>query len=417
VSCAWHASASSTDRFDDATTFHPLIACVQTGSRDVVTHVVRMGTILFAFSSQLNPGATTVLGDEIGAHLTKHGDGVKDVAFAVADCRAMFEAAVKRGATSVVEPTESSDEFGSVVTATIRTYGDTLHSFVQRGSYSGPFLPGYRAVTGPADPLLAITPAIGLERIDHIVGNMPDKGMLPTVEWYERVMQFHRFWSVDDSQIHTEYSSLRSVVMADYDEVVKMPINEPAKGLRKSQIQEYVDYYAGSGVQHIALATHDILHAITHLRARGVEFLRVPDTYYEALRARLAAGGVAVKEDLAEVQRLNILVDFDDRGYLLQLFTKPLQDRPTVFLEVIQREGVRGTAPEGERCAVAGGASAGCSDGAMPDPCAAAAVFTLSCLFAPLHYPCLCCSATASALATSSPCLSPSSASRHCGAT
>jgi len=315
---------------------------LETGSRDVVTHVVRMGSILFAFSSQLNPGATTVLGDEIGAHLTKHGDGVKDVAFAVADCRAMYEAAVKRGATSVLEPTESSDEFGSVVTATIRTYGDTLHSFVQRGSYSGPFLPGYRAVTGPADPLLSITPAIGLERIDHIVGNMPDKGMLPTVEWYERVMQFHRFWSVDDSQIHTEYSSLRSVVMADYDEVVKMPINEPAKGLRKSQIQEYVDYYAGSGVQHIALATHDILHAITHLRARGVEFLRVPDTYYEALRARLAAGGVAVKEDLAEVQRLNILVDFDDRGYLLQLFTKPLQDRPTVFLEVIQREGCNG---------------------------------------------------------------------------
>jgi len=345
---------------------------MQTGSRDVVTHVVRMGSILFAFSSQLNPGATTVLGDEIGAHLTKHGDGVKDVAFAVADCRAMYEAAVKRGATSVLEPTESSDEFGSVVTATIRTYGDTLHSFVQRGSYSGPFLPGYRAVTGPADPLLSITPAIGLERIDHIVGNMPDKGMLPTVEWYERVMQFHRFWSVDDSQIHTEYSSLRSVVMADYDEVVKMPINEPAKGLRKSQIQEYVDYYAGSGVQHIALATHDILHAITHLRARGVEFLRVPDTYYEALRARLAAGGVAVKEDLAEVQRLNILVDFDDRGYLLQLFTKPLQDRPTVFLEVIQREGVRGRAAACEnRRSI---------EVRLPSSRSA-------CLFAPLHTP------------------------------
>jgi len=223
----------------------------------------------------------------------------------------------------------------------VRTYGDTLHTFVERKAYSGPFLPGFRPVTA-VDPLASITPPIGLEVVDHVVGNMPDKGMMPTVEWYEKVLQFHRFWSVDDSQIHTAYSSLRSTVMADYDEVVKMPINEPAKGLKKSQIQEFVDYYGGSGVQHIALSTRNILHAITQLRARGVSFLRVPDSYYEALRVRLAAAPFKVKEDLEELRKLNILVDFDDRGYLLQLFTAPVQDRPTVFLEIIQREGCSG---------------------------------------------------------------------------
>jgi 4-hydroxyphenylpyruvate dioxygenase len=314
---------------------------LETGSRDVVTHVVQMNDIRFAFSSQLNPGGLFVTGGEVGAHLTKHGDGVKDVAFAVADCRKIFDSAVSRGAEVVVEPHEEKDEHGVVILATIKTYGDTVHTFVQRGSYAGAFLPGYRAVT-KEDPLSKITPPIGLLRVDHIVGNMPDKGMEPTVEWYEKVLQFHRFWSVDDKQIHTEFSSLRSVVVADYDEVVKMPINEPAAGLRKSQIQEYVDYYGGSGVQHIALLTNDIINAITQLRARGVDFLRVPDTYYTALRARIAASGgsIKVKEDLETLQRLNILVDFDEKGYLLQLFTANLQDRPTVFLEVLQREGV-----------------------------------------------------------------------------
>lgn len=171
---------------------------------------------------------------------------------------------------------------------------------------------------------------------------MPDTVMEPTVQWYTNVLQFHRFWSVDDTQMHTEYSALRSVVVADYDEVVKMPINEPAEGKRKSQIQEYVDYYGGEGVQHIALRTDNIIDAITHLRARGVEFLRVPETYYTSLRERLAKSSISVKEDLDVVQSLNILVDFDDAGYLLQLFTKPLMDRPTVFLEVIQREGNSG---------------------------------------------------------------------------
>lgn len=314
---------------------------LETGSRDIVTHVVRQGSIRFAFSSALNPGAAPSLGDDIGRHLQKHGDGVKDVAFAVENCRAIFASAVARGAEVVQAPTELTDEHGTVVFATIKTYGDTLHSFVQRGSYAGPFLPGFRAVA-EADPLAKVTPPVGLDFIDHVVGNMPDHGMMSVVEWYERVLQFHRFWTVDDKQIHTQYSSLRSTVMADFDRVVKMPINEPAEGLRKSQIAEYVDYYGGAGVQHIALNTRDIISAITNLRARGVDFLRVPDSYYDSLRARLASSSIKVAEDISTLQKLNILVDFDDKGYLLQLFTAPLQDRPTVFLEVIQREGCDG---------------------------------------------------------------------------
>jgi 4-hydroxyphenylpyruvate dioxygenase len=315
---------------------------LETGSRDVVSHVVRQGSVVFVFSSALTPAGATLLGGDMGAHLTAHGDAVKDVAFAVADARALYDAAMKRGATSVSAPAETSDEHGSVVLATVKTYGETVHTFVQRSpGYAGAFLPGYRAVT-TVDPLSAITPPIGLDFIDHVVGNMPDAGMEPSVQWYETILQFHRFWSVDDKQIHTEFSALRSIVVADYDEVVKMPINEPAVGKRKSQIQEYVDYYGGSGVQHIALNTRDIIGAITHLRARGVQFLRVPDTYYTALRERLAAAPITVKEDLDVLQKLNILVDFDDQGYLLQLFTANMQDRPTLFLEVIQREGCSG---------------------------------------------------------------------------
>jgi len=178
--------------------------------------------------------------------------------------------------------------------------------------------------------------------VDHIVGNVPEGDMEPTVQWYEKMLSFHRFWSVDDTQMHTEFSALKSIVVADHTERVKMPINEPAKGKRKSQIQEYCDYYAGAGVQHIALNTRDIISAITHLRARGVGFLRVPDAYYDSLEARLASAGCKVKEDLATIRKLNILLDMDDKGYLLQLFTQCVQDRPTVFLEVIQREGCSG---------------------------------------------------------------------------
>ena len=315
---------------------------LETNSRDIVSHVVRQGTITFVFSSPLNPGVTTISGDDMGAHLIKHGDGVKDVAFTVADCKAIYNSAMKRGGKSILEPTEYTDENGTVIISTVATYGDTLHSFIERKNYKGVFLPGYKALPPSNDPLITITPPINLDFIDHIVGNMPNAGMEPSVQWYEKVLQFHRFWSADDKQIHTEYSALRSVVVADFDEVIKMPINEPAPGKRKSQIQEYVEYYSGSGVQHIALNTKNIIHAITHLRARGLDFLRVPDTYYTALKARLSAAPIQVKEDLEIIQKLNILVDFDDQGYLLQLFTAPLQDRPTLFLEIIQREGCTG---------------------------------------------------------------------------
>lgn len=317
---------------------------LETGSRTTCSHVVKQGKIIFVFSSALNPGeATSEFGDDINVHLAKHGDGVKDVAFTVDDCHAVYKSAVSRGGKSIREPTELKDEKGTVILATVQTYGDTVHTFIERKAYSGVFLPGYRAVDSASDPMAFITPSPGLDLIDHCVGNMPDQGMEPSVQWYEQVLQFHRFWSVDDSQIHTEYSSLRSVVVADHDEVVKMPINEPANGKRKSQIQEYVEYYGGPGVQHIALKTDNIINAITQLRARGVQFLRVPDTYYEGLRARLAVStNIKVKEDLETIQKLNILVDMDEKGYLLQLFTAPVQDRPTVFLEVIQREGCSG---------------------------------------------------------------------------
>lgn len=316
---------------------------LETGSRDVCTHVVRQDQVVFAFSSPLNPpsGTGKVLGQNMHEHLAEHGDGVKDIAFAVEDCRKIHAAAVARGAESVADPEEHTDEHGTVIMATVKTYGDTVHTFVQRGDYSGPFLPGYKAVT-TKDALSASLPPIGLERIDHCVGNMPADGMAPCVDWYESKLQFHRFWSVDDSQLHTEYSALRSTVMANYEETVKMPINEPAPAKRKSQIQEYVDYYGGPGVQHIALKTDDIITAITNLRARGVAFLRVPDSYYELLKARIERSGIKVKEDLEVIKKLNILVDFDDSGYLLQLFTAPVQDRPTVFLEIIQREGNSG---------------------------------------------------------------------------
>jgi 4-hydroxyphenylpyruvate dioxygenase len=319
---------------------------LETGSRDIVTHVVKQGKIVFAFSSCLTNKPTTLLGTDMSKHLSEHGDGVIDVAFHVEDCRAMYRDALARGAVSVSAPEEIVDgDHGSVILASVKAYDDTVHTFVERTNYSGPFLPGYRAASSESDPLSTTTPPpLGDGFIDHVVGNTPDNGMLPVVNWYENVLQFHKFWSVDDKQIHTEFSSLRSIVVASYEEHVKMPINEPAAGLRKSQIQEYVEYYNGSGVQHIALNTRNILDAITYLRARGVEFLRVPDAYYKNLRERLASqlSHINIKEDLDMIQKLNILVDFDEKGYLLQLFTRCIQDRPTVFLEVIQREGCEG---------------------------------------------------------------------------
>jgi len=312
---------------------------LETGSREVVSHVVQQDKIVFVFSSALNPSGA--ISAEFGKHVSTHGDGVKDIAFEVDDVRGIYKKAVERGAKSVQEPTEISDANGTVLLASIQTYGDTTHTFVQRNGYNGAFLPAFRK-TDDNDPLYHITPNPGLNFIDHVVGNQPNDQMVPAVEWYERVLDFHRFWSVDDKMIHTEFSSLRSIVVTDYEEKVKMPINEPAQGKKKSQIQEYVDYYGGPGAQHIALNTKDIIAAVTHLRARGLQFLTIPDTYYKNLKEKLKSSPVQVKEDLDTLQKLHILIDYDDKGYLLQIFTKPTQDIPTFFLEVIQRNNHQG---------------------------------------------------------------------------
>eukprot|EP00331_Platyophrya_macrostoma_P026724 CAMPEP_0176444220 /NCGR_PEP_ID=MMETSP0127-20121128/22927_1 /TAXON_ID=938130 /ORGANISM="Platyophrya macrostoma, Strain WH" /LENGTH=387 /DNA_ID=CAMNT_0017829675 /DNA_START=26 /DNA_END=1189 /DNA_ORIENTATION=- len=307
---------------------------LETGERCTVTHVVRKNKIVFAFSSSY--GTFENKDSSMGEHLLKHGDGVKDVAFEVEDCKKTYEVAVSRGAKSVMEPTTLKDDNGSVILATIQTYGDTTHTLIQRTDYKGLFLPGF--VDHPLrDPLNKIMGDSGILYIDHIVGNQAEHEMEPTVEWYERFLDFHRFWSVDDKIMHTEYSALNSVVVADFDEVIKMPINEPAKGKRKSQIQEYVDYYVGAGVQHIALRTENIIEAISALEARGVEFLQVPKTYYQNLRKVIPELSIEIKEDIDTLERLRILIDYDDKGYLLQIFTKPVEDRPTLFFEIIQR--------------------------------------------------------------------------------
>lgn len=303
---------------------------LETGSRDIVTHVIKQNNIVFAFSSPLQPGNS-----EMGAHQEKHGDGVKDVAFAVEDAEAAYNAAVANGAKSVrpVEKVEC-DKDGTIVLASVQTYGDTIHTFVQRSAYKGAFLPGFIDISDRVDPL---SYDADLLYVDHIVGNQDWDGMVPACEWYEEKLGFHRFWSVDDKQIHTEYSALKSIVMADESEKIKMPINEPAKGKKTSQIEEYVNFYGGAGVQHIALKTENILDTVQKMKDHGVEFLTVPQSYYDQLRKRLENSDIKVAEDLDAIQKLHILVDFDEKGYLLQIFTKPVEDRPTLFFEVIQR--------------------------------------------------------------------------------
>ncbi|XP_041348619.1 4-hydroxyphenylpyruvate dioxygenase-like [Gigantopelta aegis] len=305
---------------------------LETGSRQIAAHVVRQNKILFSFQSMLEPYTPQDFGD----HLVKHGDAVKDIAFEVDDLDAIYERAMACGAVIVHEPWEESDEHGTIRMATVQTYGDTTHTFVDRSKYKGPFMPGYRSEK-KKDPVLNKLPAVNLLLVDHIVGNQPDKDMVNAVEWYEKNLMFHRFWSVDDEQMHTEYSALRSIVVSNYEETIKMPINEPAPGKRKSQIQEFVDYFGGAGVQHIAMKTENIIESITNLQQRGMQFLDIPNKYYDNLRKQLANSKVTVKEDLDTLQKLHILVDFDDNGYLLQIFTKNMQDRPTLFLEVIQR--------------------------------------------------------------------------------
>ncbi|KAK7794861.1 hypothetical protein R5R35_002888 [Gryllus longicercus] len=309
---------------------------LETGCRREAAHAIRQNKIVFVFVSTYEPN-----NKEMGAHLIRHGDGVKDIAFAVEDLDTIVKRAKERGAKIVRDIYEESDACGTVRFAQVQTYGDTTHTFVDRTKYKGFFLPNFREITVP-DVLSSSLPSGKLDFIDHVVGNQPDREMETAADWYEKYLMFHRFWSVDDSQIHTEYSALRSIVMTNYEETIKMPINEPAPGKKKSQIQEYVDYYGGAGVQHIALNTQDIIGSIQNLRARGMEFLSVPDSYYDMLRERLKNDKINISEDMDVLQKLKILVDYDENGYLLQIFTKNMQDRPTLFLEVIQRHNHNG---------------------------------------------------------------------------
>jgi 4-hydroxyphenylpyruvate dioxygenase len=316
---------------------------LETGQRNVATHVVKAGKIMFAFATTYGPYENK--DETMSKHLAQHGDGVRDIALSVEDAKKVYDLAVKRGAKSVAEPKTLTDEHGSVIIASVQTYGDTIHSFVQRTvdgkEYKGAFLPGYKEHY-LKDPLNEVLLPTKLDVIDHIVGNQHEGEMVPTAEWYENILEFHRFWSIDDKMMHTEYSALNSIVMADFDENIKLPINEPAKGKKKSQIQEYCDFYVGGGVQHLALRTENILDAITALRKRGVEFLPIPKSYYDNFRKARPNLTIDVKEDIDMIEKLGLLIDYDDNGYLLQLFTKPLEDRPTVFIEIIQRRNFWG---------------------------------------------------------------------------
>lgn len=315
---------------------------LETGSRQVTTYVIRQKDVMFAFSSALVADAK-----DLGHFVSTHGDGVKEVAFRVDDCKAVFDRAVENGA-EVVREVETKAEVGAngtVTTGTVKAGwgGEAWNTFVERRNYDGIFMPGFSPVgEGVGDPLIGVVESPRLSFIDHCVVNVADGKMEEVVNWYVDVLGFHRFWSVDDKQLHTEFSSLRSIVVADWHEKVKMPINEPASGRRKSQIQEFVEYFSGPGVQHIALNTPDIISAISKLRKRGVGFIKVPITYYDDLRQRLKSSSTKVEEDMNELQKLGILVDFDESGYLLQIFTKPLQDRPTLFIEIIQRHSHSG---------------------------------------------------------------------------
>lgn len=296
----------------------------ETGLKNKVSYVLQQGKIRLVLTGDLK-GDT-----EIADHVKRHGDGVKVLALWVDDARKSFEETVKRGAVAVHEPRVLKDEDGAVVLASIRTYGDTVHTFVERSGYNGIFLPGYvpyESKTFRGD--------VGLEHIDHCVGNVELGEMNQWVKFYEEVLGFKLLITFDDEDISTEYSALMSKVVANGNGYVKFPINEPADGKRKSQIEEYIEFYNGSGVQHLAVATHDIVETVSRLRANGVEFLEVPDTYYEDLTERVGV----IKEDLKEIKELNILVDRDEEGYLLQIFTKPVTDRPTMFFEIIQRRG------------------------------------------------------------------------------
>ena len=302
----------------------------ETGHEEKSSYLLEQNDIRFVLTSALGPDSP------IGKHVHRHGDGVKDIALRVDDAADSFAETTNRGATPVQEPTIHEDEDGRIVTATIATYGDTVHTFVERSDYDGLFFPGFRAWD---NEFWDAPTGTGLKYVDHCVGNVHEGDMDAYVEYYAQTMGFYNMLHFTDQDISTEYSALMSKVMANGDEKIKFPINEPAEGKKKSQIEEYLEFYRGPGVQHIALATDDIIDSVRALRRRGVEFLHVPDTYYdrEVLTERVGS----INESIEDLEELGILVDRDPDGYLLQIFTKPVQDRPTVFFEIIQREGAR----------------------------------------------------------------------------
>jgi 4-hydroxyphenylpyruvate dioxygenase len=298
----------------------------ETGVMDKVSYVIRQNKLTFVLTTPLKTN------NPIADHIYKHGDGVKVLALMVEDAADAWKQTTSRGGKSCLEPTVLNDEQGSVVLSGIHTYGDTVHYFVERKNYKGVFMPGFRKWTSDYNPT-----ETGLLYVDHCVGNVGWNQMNPWVAFYENVMGFRNILSFDDKDISTEYSALMSKVMSNGNGYVKFPINEPAEGKKKSQVEEFLDFYNGEGVQHVAIATHNIVETVTALQNRGIEFLKVPASYYDTVLDRVGT----IEEDLAPLRELGILIDRDDEGYLLQIFSKPLEDRPTLFFEIIQRKGAK----------------------------------------------------------------------------
>ena len=298
----------------------------ETGMKDKVSYVIRQNKLTFVLTTPLRPD------NAVADHIYKHGDGVKVLALKVDNAKKAYEETTKRGAQSYLEPVSLKDEAGEVVLSGIHTYGDTVHLFVERKNYTGVFMPGFREWKSNYNPAQT-----GLLYVDHCVGNVDWNQMNPWVDFYEKVMGFKNILTFDDKDISTEYSALMSKVMSNGNGFVKFPINEPAEGKKKSQVEEYLEFYNGEGVQHVAIATDDIVKTVTELQQRGIEFLNIPDSYYEDVLDRVGH----IDEDLAPLQKLGVLIDRDEEGYLLQIFSKPLQDRPTLFFEIIQRKGAR----------------------------------------------------------------------------
>jgi 4-hydroxyphenylpyruvate dioxygenase len=298
----------------------------ETGTKDRVSYAIRQNKLTLVLTTPLRPN------NPIADHVHKHGDGVKAIALRVEDASSAWEETTKRGGKSYMEPKTLSDKHGEVVMSGIHTYGEVVHLFIERQNYRGPFMPGFRKWESNYKP-----PQTGLQYVDHCVGNVALGQMNPWVKFYEDVMGFRNILSFDDKDISTEYSALMSKVMSNGNGFVKFPINEPAEGKKKSQVDEYLEFYDGEGVQHVAMATKNIIETVTDLQKRGVEFLNIPSSYYDTLLDRVGH----IDEELNALKRLGILVDRDDEGYLLQIFTKPVEDRPTLFFEIIQRKGAK----------------------------------------------------------------------------